>query len=480
MSSQAKSPEATTRSPQAVVKIPTGIVGLDDVLQGGIPEESMTLLTGGPGTGKTIMGLEFLFRGAQAGNPGIMLTFEERESDLRNYAHGFGWGIETLEEKNQLVLISARIQPDAILSGDFDLRGILAILKSRADETQARRLLIDAPDVFLRLLDDIGKERAELTILNEWLCDCGLTTIMTVKGKSTETYSSHYEFLEYMANCVISLDQRVFEQVTTRRMRVVKCRGSVYGRNEYPFGISRDGIWIIPVTQASLQHRALGVPLSSGISDLDEILGGGYRKNSCTLITGSSGTGKTTFACSFVMSATEKGEKLLYLDFEESWDALVSCMKSTGMDLIKAHDSEGLLFISAMPESQGIEEHLINAFRAIDKFKPDHLVLDAISACRRMGSSQAAFDYLLRLVDRCKQHGITSLLTNLTSSVDAGQEITGVDLSSVIDTVVVLRHREIDNVFKRELAVIKSRGLMHSNKVHPFEITDDGIKISRR
>jgi circadian clock protein KaiC len=480
MSAEPKQQSDLPQTPYTLPKIPTGIVGLDEVLNGGIPEESMTLFTGGPGTGKTILGLEFLVRGAQAGHPGIMLTFEEREQDLRNYAIGFGWDIKALEKKDQLVLISARIQPDAILSGDFDLRGILAILKQKADLIQARRVLIDAPDVFLRLLDDIAKERAELHILNEWLREAGMTTIMTVKGKSESAYSSHYEFLEYMANCVINLDQRVFQQVTTRRMRIVKYRGSTYGRNEYPFGMTQDGVWIIPVTQTNLKHRELGDPLPSGIAELDTILGGGYRKNSCTLITGSSGTGKTTFACSFAISATSRNEKLLYLDFEESWDALVSCMRSTGLDLQTARDSGQLHFISAMPETQGIEEHLIQAFRAINEFRPDHLVLDAISACRRMGSEQAAFDYLLRLVDRCKQMGITSLLTNLTAWGSEEQEITGIDLSSVIDTVIVLRYTETENAFERKMAVIKSRGLRHSNKIHPFEITGSGIEISRR
>lgn len=472
-------PSGDTPSPMGIDKMKTNITGLDEILNGGIPRGAMTLISGGPGTGKTMLTLEFLARGAQAGHSGIMLTFEEREDDLRRYAQGFGWDISALEAQKKVLLISARIHPDTVLSGDFDLRGLLSILRQQAEAIQAERVVIDAPDVVLRLMDNISKERTELYALHEWLRDAGLTTIMTVKGASNGVFSSHYEFLDYMANCVICLDQRVTEQITTRRLRIVKYRGSTYGRNEYPFGFSDKGIWIIPVTQTSLQHQALGESMSSGIPDLDDILQGGYRRASCTLITGSSGTGKTTFACSFVLSTVSHGDRMLYLDFEESWDALVSCMRSPGLDMEAAHATGLLRFVSKMPESQGIEEHLIEAFRIIEEFQPNHLVVDAISACRRMGSSHSAFDYLLRLINHCKQRGITTFLTNLTTA-DADREITGIDLSSVIDTVILLRNVEVDGAYKRELGVLKSRGRHHSSHIHSFRITGRGIEIAEK
>jgi circadian clock protein KaiC len=233
------------------------------------------------------------------------------------------------------------------------------------------------------------------------------------------------------------------------------------------------------VTQANLRHAGLGESLPSGVDKLDEILGGGYRRNSCTLITGNSGTGKTTFACAFVLSMATLGERVLYLDFEESWEALVSCMLSPGLDMRPAMSSGKLKFISQMPESQGIEEHLIQAFRTIEEFEPQHLIIDAISACRRMGSDQAAFDYLIRIIDHCKQRGITALLTNLTSTLAPDREITGIDLSSVIDTVVILRNVEKQGRFKRDMGVLKSRGRNHSSHIHEFRITDKGIEIER-
>jgi circadian clock protein KaiC len=473
-----KPPEVSP--PPGVEKVSTGVSGLDVVLHGGLPRGAITLLSGGPGSGKTLMGLEFLVRGALSGSPGIVLTFEERDSDLRRYTAAFGWDLPTLEAQNRLRLISARFRPDAVYSGDFDLGGILGILRQKIDEIQAQRILIDAPDIFLRLLDDITKERTELYSLNEWLRDAAMTAILTVKSDDRKNaWSANYDFLEYLADCVIHLDQRVMEQVTTRRLRVAKYRGSGFGRNEYPFAITDRGLWVIPVTQTSLQHRALGESMPTGVEGLDVLLGGGYRRCSCTLISGSSGTGKTTFACLFAVDAVNRGERVLYLNFEESWNALASCMISPGIAMQEAKDSGRLRFVSAMPESQGVEEHLIMAFRIIEEFQPDHLVVDAISACRRMGSSHAAFDYLLRLTGHCKERGITTLLTNLTAAGKVS-EITGIDLSSVIDTVILLRNVERDGIYRREIGILKSRGRFHSNRVHGFEITDQGVRIAKK
>lgn len=478
MTTHVVGPEDFSKPTGSVPKVATNIIGLDEILNGGVPEGAMTLLAGGPGTGKTMLGLEFLVRGAQSGRPGVLLTFEEKEAALRRYATAFGWNLDELEAKNLLAIVSARIQPEAVLAGDFDLRGILNLLTQKAQTIKAKSVFVDAPDVFLRLLDNIAKERAQLYAMNDWLQDKGLTVLLTVKGDTNAAVSSHYVFLEYMADCVVHLDQRVYDQVTTRRLRIVKYRGSSFSRNEYPFSITDKGVWIIPVTRASLQHQALGESIPSGVAGLDDLLAGGFRRNSCTLISGSSGTGKTTFACSFVVSAISKGERLFYLDFEESWDALVSCMISPGIDLSKALDSGLLRFVSAMPESQGIEEHLIQAFREIERFKPKHLVLDAISACRRMGSTHAAFDYLLRIIDHCKQKGITALLTNLSGAPDAMDEITGIDLSSVIDSVIILRNVESQGRFVRQMAILKSRGRAHSSLVHEFLITNHGIMIA--
>lgn len=459
----------------SVPKTHTGISGLDEILGGGIPEGALTLLNGGPGAGKTIMGMEFLYRGALSGEPGIVLTFEERADSLRRNFHTLGWDIPALEEQGRFAIVEGRVDPGAVLSGEFDLRAMLAILERKADGMGARRVLFDGPDVFLRLLDNPVKERVEFYRINDWLRDRGITALMSVKRNSqTET---RYDFLDYLADCVVELDQRVEQQVSTRRLRVVKYRGSDFGRNEYPFAIYRDGMHIIPVTGTSLRHRALGETVSTGMEKLDEILGGGLRRCSCNLVSGTSGTGKTTVACTFARSVCEEGENLLYIDFEESEDAVISGMLSPGIDLRPAVESGHLRFLTVMPESLGVEEHLVRAFQAIEEFHPAFVVVDAISACQRMGSPRAAFDYLLRLIDYCKQRGITTLLTNLASNQTEDREITGIDLSSVIDTVILMRNVEHRGQMRRVLLVLKSRGRAHSSRCHTFEITNNGIRI---
>lgn len=249
--------ESTIHRSSTVEKLPTGIPGLDEVLNGGIPMGSLTLLSGGPGTGKTMIGLELLARAAAEGIPCVLLTFEEREAALRMYATGIGLDLAPLEKGSLFRIIGARIDPEAILTGDFDLKGITAILESTLKSMNGKLVLIDAPDAFLGLLSDRASERAELRILHEWLVDRELTSIMTVKRSAHNGGDSYYDFLDYMADCVVHLDQRVQEQITTRRLRVIKYRGSSYGRNEYPFGITRHGVWIIPVTQTSLQQKPL-------------------------------------------------------------------------------------------------------------------------------------------------------------------------------------------------------------------------------
>lgn len=458
-------------------KSPTHVRGLDDVLNGGVPASSLTAVRGGPGTGKTMLGLETAVRNAENGSPAVFLTFEEKEQALTTYGRALGWNIDALRGDGMLQILSARVSPDALLSGDFDLQGVLAILDQLIDRIDARLVVLDAPDAVLRLFIDPSRRRKELHALANWLERKGVTTLMTIKENPAPYDRQAHDFIEYLADCVIHLDQRVVEQITTRRLRVVKYRGSPYYHNEFPFSITRNGIWIIPVTQTSLQHHGFGETLSSGIPGLDDLICGGYRRNSCTLFAGTSGTGKTTFACSFAAAAVERGERVLYLDFEESLDALSSSLVSVGIDWNRAMDSNALHFVSSMPESKGVEEHLIDAFREIEEFQPEHLVVDAISACRRMGSARAAFDYLLRLIDHCKQIGITSLLTNLADSADPREEITGIDLSSVIDTVILLRNAEAGGSYTRELAILKSRGRAHSNRVHVFRITDNGILI---
>jgi circadian clock protein KaiC len=469
--------EVYRRKAKGLPKVATRIAGLDEVLNGGLPAGQTTLISGGPGTGKSVLGLEFLYRGAAAGEAGIFVTFEERAPGVRQNALTLGWDMAPLEKAGKLFLMEAHVDPQAVLSGDFNLKGLIAIIDGKAAAMRADRIVIDALDVLLRLFDDPARERNELYVLHDWLIDHGMTTVLTVKTSKNGESSGRYEFLDFMANCVISLDQPVTEQIATRRLWVLKYRGSGFGRNEYPFSITDEGINIIPISFAGLQHKALGPRVSSGHPRLDALLDGGYRRGSCTLMSGTTGTGKTSVASTFVRSACERGEKVLYINFEESQEAMVSGMLSPGIDLRPALQAGRLRFLTAMPEAMGVEEHLSRAFKAIKAFQPEHVIVDAISSCERMGTRMAAFGYLTRVVNACKERGITLILINQTSGFREENEVSGIGISSMVDTIIFLRYIEIGGEINRMLLVMKSRGSKHSNQYREFLVTDHGIEI---
>jgi circadian clock protein KaiC len=462
-----------------IPKVPTQISGLDEVLEGGLPRGRTTLASGGPGSGKTVLGLEFLCSGALAGEPGVFITLEERAEAVRKNALSLGWDLAALEKADKVAIVEARLYGEEVVAGEFDIQGLLAIVGGHIKRIKAKRVVMDALDVLLRVFGDARTERNELYRLHEWLIDRGLTNVLTAKAHRDGETASQYEFLDFMSDCVIRLDHRVVGQVATRRLRVVKYRGSAFGTNEYPYVIGEQGIVLFPLTKAELAHQPLGPKVSSGLAGLDTMLKGGYRTTSCILVTGSSGTGKTTLACTFVQAACRRGEKVLYLSFEESREAMVTAMCSAGIDLRPALRAGKLMVQSALPEAMGSDGHLIRALKAIDTFKPNHVVLDAISACIRMGSEQAAFDYLMRLVSILKERGITSVMTNQISELAGGdEEISGIGFSSVVDAVVQLRFVDSGQEITRQMLVVKSRGSGHSNRRESFNITDRGMQFS--
>jgi circadian clock protein KaiC len=471
---QTKNP--TTKAGE-LPKVATGITGLDDVLHGGFPAGRTTLVSGGPGTGKSIIGMEFLYRGAVNGEPGIFVTFEEQAEAVRENALSLSWDLAPLEKEDKFFLFGAHVDPQAAISGDFNVKGLLAIVEGKAKSMGARRIVIDAVDVLMRLFDNPARERNELYALHDWLNDHEMTAVITVKTSAGGDTASRYEFLDYMADCVIQLDQRVAEQVPTRRMRVIKYRGSDYMHNECPFIIADNGINTIPASSFELQHKALGPKVSTGNPRLDAMLDGGYRRASCILLSGTAGIGKTTLTNTFVTAACERGEKVLYINFEESQEAMVSGMLSPGIDLRPALRDGKLRVMTALPEAMGAEEHLFQALRAVEAFQPDHVVVDAMSSCSRMSTKQGAYEYLMRLTNGCKEKGVTTILTNQTMGYRNEHEITGIDMSSMIDMVIFLRFIDIGGEVNRMLMVMKSRGQKASNQYREFLITDNGIDI---
>ena len=463
---------------RAIPKVPTQIAGLDEILEGGLPRGRTTLACGGPGSGKTVLGLEFLSRGAMAGDAGVLVTFEERADAVRMNALSMGWDLAALEKAGKMAIVEARLSGDEVLSGDFDIKGLLTIVGGHATRIRARRIVMDALDVLLRVYGDLQRERNELSRLHDWLIDRGLTSVLSVKTYRGGDDGSQYEFLDFMADCVLRLDHRVLGQVATRRLRVIKYRGSGFGTNEYPYVIGERGVVLFPLTHSELTHKALGPKVSSGLPGLDAMLDGGFRRAACILIAGTSGTGKTTLASAFAQAASRRKEKVLYLNFEESQEAMIAGMLSAGIDLRPALRTQRLLVQTALPEAMGSDNHLVRALDAIDSFKPDHLILDAISACVRMGSEQAAFDYLMRLVAVVKARGITCILTNqIVGLLGGGEELSGIGFSSVVDAVVHLRFVDAGQEIGRQILIVKARGSGHSNRRESFYITDQGINF---
>jgi len=464
--------------PRPIPKVPTRIRGLDEVLEGGLPRGRTTLASGGPGSGKTVLGLEFLCRGAMAGEPGVFVTFEERAEAIRKNALSMGLDLAALEKAGKVAVVEARLDGEEVLSGDFDIRGVLAIVEGHAKRIRAKRVVMDALDVLLRVYGDPQRERNELYRLHDWLMDRKLTSFLSVKAQLDGNMVHRYEFLDFMADCVIRLDHRVQGQVATRRLRVIKYRGSGFGTNEYPYVIGGHGIVLFPLTQAELPHQPLGPKVPSGLAGLDAMMDGGFRRAACILMAGTSGTGKTTLANAFARAACRRKEKVLYLSFEESQEAMIAGMLSVGIDLRPALRGKRLMVQTALPEAMGSDNHLLRALEAIDSFKPDHLILDAISACVRMGSESAAFDYLMRLVAVVKERGITCILTNqITGLLGGGEELSGIGFSSVVDAVIHLRFVDAGQEIGRQILIVKARGSGHSNRRESYYITDQGINF---
>lgn len=462
---------------KSIKKIPTYINGLDDILNGGLPAERTTIIVGEPGSGKTIMGMEFIYQGANNGEPGIFLGFEEPSKSLRQNALTLGWDFPYLEKKGHLFLMEGRLTPELVVSGKYSLKPMLAIISGKAKEMGAKRIVLDALDVAFMLFDEPSQVRAELHQLNQWLSKSGLTSILTIKPRGYPPGSLFQDFFYSVADCVINLDTRVLNQVPTRRLRVAKYRGSSFGRNEYPFIISEKGIRAIPITSFELRHKPFGKRLSSGIPRLDVMLGGGYFRASCILLAGEPGTGKTLLASTFVRKVCQAGEKVLYLSFEESPEALLHNLTSAGIFLGPFQEGGKLKIIGAMPEATGVEEHLIRLIDLVEEMKPQHVIVDAISACQRMGGKEAAFDFLMRLLNFLKERGITSILTNQTSGTKAQIEISGNGISSMVDTVIFLSYIQEEGATNRIIQILKCRGSQHSNKIFKFEIKDDGFHI---
>jgi circadian clock protein KaiC len=460
-----------------VSKAPTGIQGLDEITGGGLPRGRPTLVCGGPGCGKTILAMEFLMHGARRyGEPGVFLSFEETIEDLTLNFASLGFDPRPLSARRKLSLDYVRVEPSEIQeTGAYDLDGLFVRLGHAIDAIGARRVVLDTIETLFDGFSHTRVLRAELRRLFSWLRARGVTAIVT--GERGNGGMTRHGLEAYITDCVIVLDHRVIEQNATRRMRVVKYRGSTHGTDESPFFIDESGISVLPIASLGLQHRVSTGRVSSGVRGLDEMLGGkGYFRGSSILVSGTAGTGKTSVAGYFADAACRRGESALYFAFEESAAQIARNLRSIGLDLAPWL-AKGLLQVhAARPTTNGLEGHLSAMHRLIEGSRPRVVVVDPISNLIAVGTSAEVKAMLARLIDFMKVRKMTALFTSLT--IDEGHpEGTDIGISSFMDTWLVLRNVEGNGERNRMLSVLKSRGMPHSNQVREFVLTNRGLEL---
>lgn len=462
---------------QVLHKAPTGIQGLDEITSGGLPCGRPTLVCGAAGSGKTLLAMEFLVRGAmQFDEPGVFMAFEERAEELTQNVRSLGFDLDELAERKKLVLDHVHVERSEIdETGEYDLEGLFVRLGYAIDSIGAKRVVLDTLEALFSGLSNATILRAELRRLFRWLKDRGVTAVIT--GERGEGTLTRHGLEEYVSDCVILLDHRVNEQMATRRLRIVKYRGTVHGTNEYPFLIDEQGIAVLPITSLGLEHRASTERISTGVPQLDTMLGGqGYFRGSSVLVSGTAGTGKTSLAAHLADATSRRGERCLYFAFEESPSQLLRNMRSIGLDL-EPWVNNGLLRINAFrPTQYGLEMHLATIHKLVSEFEPHVVILDPISNFISAGSVPEAQAMLMRLVDYFKAQQITALFNDLTSA-KAALEATEVGISSLIDTWLLVRDIEAAGERNRGIYILKSRGMQHSNQIREFVLGDQGIHL---
>lgn len=461
-----------------IPKTPTGISGLDEITGGGLPTGRPSLICGEAGCGKTLMSLEFIVRGALDYNePGVFMAFEEKAEELIVNVGSLGFDLEQMQKDKKLKIDYVHIDRSEIEeTGEYDLDGLFIRLNHAIDSIGAKRVVLDTIENLFAGLTNQGILRAELRRLFQWLKEKGVTAIITgEKGDGPSLTRQGLE--EYVSDCVILLDHRVINQISTRRLRIVKYRGSIHGTNEYPFLIDDEGISVLPVTSLRLEKEVSSDRVSSGIPALDKMLGGhGFFKGGSVLVSGTAGTGKTSIAACFANEICNQKKKCMYFAFEESPNQIIRNMRSINIDL-KKHVDKGLLqFQASRPTLHGLEQHLVAIHKVIKKFKPDAVVLDPITNLITIGSVSEVKSMLIRLIDFLQDEQITVIFTALSLNTIVSEQ-TDEGVSSLVDAWILVRDIEFNGERNRGMYIMKSRGMKHSNQVREFVITDKGIDL---
>jgi len=461
---------------QRLEKISSGISGLDEITEGGLPKGRPSLVCGNAGCGKTLMAMEFLVRGAMEHNdPGVFMAFEENEEELTRNVASLGFDLKALSAQKKIFLDYVRIERSEIEeTGEYDLEGLFVRLNHAIDSIGAKRVVLDTIEGLFAALPNEAILRSELRRLFRWLKDKGVTVIITAeRGDGTLT---RHGLEEYVADCVILLDHRVNEQLSTRRLRVVKYRGSVHGTNEYPFLISKDGFSVLPVTSMGLDHPASSERISSGVERLDTMLGGkGYYRGSSILVSGTAGTGKTSISSAFVDAACRRGEHALYFAFEESENQIMRNMNSIGLNL-EPWVKKGLLrFHACRPSLYGLEMHLLTIYDAVKKFKPQVVIMDPVTNLISVGTEIEVRSMLTRLIDFFKTEQVTAMFPSLVTTESSSES--EVAIASLMDVSILLRNIESGGERNRGLYILKSRGMEHSNQIREVLLSHHGIGL---
>jgi circadian clock protein KaiC len=463
--------------PHQLEKALTGIAGFDQITNGGLPKGRPSIVCGGPGCGKTMFAMEFLVRGATEFNePGVLMTFEETGEEMTKNVASLGFDLKALASRKKIMMDYVKIEPAEIQeTGAYDLEGLFVRLQYAVDSIGAKRVVLDTLEAVFSGFANVGMLRAEIRRLFRWLKDRGLTTVVTAeRGDGNLT---RYGLEEYVSDCVIFLDHRVSQQVSTRRLRVVKYRGTSHGADEYPFLIDDKGFSVLPSTSMRLDHTVSNERISSGVPDLDAMLEGkGFYKGTSVLVSGTAGSGKSSLGASLANQSCSDGRKVLYVAFEESFSQAARNMRSIGLNLEK-HRKKGLLRFEAWrPTQSGLEMHLLRIHKLIEEFDPEVVIIDPVSNLM-MGSAHEVNSMLMRLMDFLKMRQITALFTSLTEGSRREFEQTEVGISSLIDTWILVRNIELNGERNRCVYVLKSRGMEHSNQVREFVMSRKGIRL---
>jgi circadian clock protein KaiC len=460
-----------------LAKVRSGIQGFDEITDGGLPRGRPTLVCGGAGCGKTLFAMEFLVRGAtDYGEPGVFMAFEETPEELAANVASLGFDLKKLEAKKKIVIDFVRVERSEIEeTGEYDLEGLFVRLGHAIATVGAKRVVLDTIESLFSGLPNPLVLRSELRRLFRWLKDQGMTVVIT--GEKGEGSFTRQGLEEYVSDCVVFLDHRVTEQRTTRRLRVVKYRGSTHGTNEYPFLIDHEGISILPVTSLGLTHKASNQRISSGIPRLDEMLGGkGYYKGSTILVSGTAGTGKTSIVSTLAHAACERGSRCLCFAFEESAAQLLRNMRSVGIDLAPFVEQGLLQILPSRPTAHGLEMHLVAMHKAIKNFDPEIVIVDPITNLVNVGTSTETQSMMTRLIDFLKMRGTTAVFTSLIAGSQES-ETSEVGISSLIDTWLMLDVVRSGGERNRVLTIIKSRGMPHSNQASEYRLSRRGLEL---